>query len=87
MLSLNVKTIKQTTLRLKVVAGTIYELGRPVAREIRAYSRSSGTLLTKSQSDKNGKYKIYLPYDAAYTIVSVDHNREFNSVIQDVVPK
>lgn len=78
----------ETHLKRIVVSGTTLELGNQVSRQVRAYSRANGALLASTQSDKNGKYKLYLPLDVAYTIVSIDPNKMYNAVIQDnVVPK
>ncbi|MEO3355788.1 hypothetical protein [Acinetobacter haemolyticus] len=74
--------------RMAVITGVVMELGSPVIRQVRAYSRTSGALLESTYSNKDGKYKMYLPLDTAYTIVSIDSNKNFNAVIQDnVVPK
>ncbi|MDA3509324.1 hypothetical protein MJ004_13075 [Acinetobacter junii] len=76
------------TSKVNVIAGVVLELGSPVSREVRVYSRHNGALLATKKSDMQGKYKFYLPFDAAYTIVSIDPKRIFNAVIQDnVVPK
>ena len=78
-----------STISLKVVSGVVAELGVPASsRQVMAYSRGLGSLLCKTKSDKNGKFKMYLPFDFAYTIVSIDPNKQYNAVIQDnVVPK
>lgn len=77
-----------TTRKTHVVAGKTLEVGNPVSRQVRAYSRVNGALLGVVQSDNNGFYKMYLPLDVAYTIVSIDPNKMYNAVIQDnVVPK
>lgn len=79
---------KRFTSGLFVVAGTTLELGLPVSRLVRFYSRVNGALLTSTLSNNFGKYKAYLPLDTAFTIVSIDMNKKFNAVIQDnVVPK
>ncbi|MFW2039280.1 hypothetical protein ACG92Y_12335 [Acinetobacter ursingii] len=79
---------KPSTLKLQVVVGMTFELGNPVSRVVKAYSRLNGNLLVSTRSDDQGKYKFYLPHDIAYTIVSIDPNKKFNAVIQDnVVPK
>jgi len=80
--------IRETTTKQKVIAGVVFELGRPVSREVRAYSRATGCLLAKRKSNTDGAYKLYLPLDASYSIIAFDYNRVFNAVIQDnVVPK
>lgn len=77
-----------STVNIKIVAGRTAELGIPVSRQVRVYSHKSGILLAQTQSSKDGVYKIYLPYDSAYTLVSIDSRKLFNAVIQDnVVPK
>ena len=74
--------------KISVVAGKTLEIGTPVSRQVRAYGRSNGALLGSVQSDKNGVYKMYLPLDVAYTIVSLDPHKTYNAVIQDnVVPQ
>lgn len=74
--------------RMAVITGVVMELGSPVIRQVRAYSRTNGALLESTYSNKDGKYKMYLPCDTAFTIVSIDLNKKFNAVIQDnVVPK
>ena len=79
---------KPFTSKLSVIAGTTFELGRPVSRPVRFYSRANGALLVSTQSNEFGEYKAYLPIDMAYTIISIDPNDRFNAVIQDnVVPK
>ncbi len=79
---------KNATSKISVISGKILELGKPVSRPIRVYSRLNGSLLKTTQSNENGEYKIYLPHDVAYTILSIDPNKQFNAVIQDnVVPK
>lgn len=80
--------LRDSASRMTVVAGVTMELGIPVSRQVRAYSRANGSLIEFTNSDKNGQYKMYLPYDIAYTIVSIDSNKQYNAVIQDnVVPK
>lgn len=79
--------IKETTLKLNLIAGVVMEMGVAVSREVRAYDRSSGVFLAKTTSDVDGRYKLYLPAIKSYSIVSIDHKRVFNSVISDVVPK
>lgn len=79
---------RDSTSRMTVAAGMIMELGSPVIRQVRAYSRANGALLESAYSNKDGKYKMYLPHDTAFTMVSIDLNKKFNAVIQDnVVPK
>ncbi|MCO8059125.1 hypothetical protein [Acinetobacter towneri] len=74
--------------RMAVITGVVMELGSPVIRQVRAYSRTNGALLESTYSNKDGKYKLYLPYDSSYTLVAVDSRKTFNAVIQDnVVPK
>ncbi len=88
MLNCDINLLLSTQLKQIVVSGKTMELGRPVSRPIRAYSRLNGALLKTTQSNGNGEYKFYLPHDVAYTIVSIDPNKKFNAVIQDnVVPK
>lgn len=77
-----------SSIKQNLIAGKILQLGIPVSRQVRAYSRANGALLSSTYSDENGHYKMYLPFDSAYTIVSIDRNKKFNAVIQDnVVPK
>ena len=79
---------RDSSSRMAVIAGVIMELGSPVTRQVRAYSRANGALLESTYSNEDGKYKMYLPYDTAFTIVSIDSNKQYNAVIQDnVVPK
>lgn len=79
---------KETTAKLSVIAGTTSELNTPVSRNVRVYSRNTGALIGTTKSDENGRYKVYLPVDSAYTIISIDENKVFNAAIQDnVVPK
>ena len=79
---------KPFTSKLSVIAGTTFELGQPVSRPVRIYSRVNGALVASTQSNEFGEYKAYLPLDTAYTIVSIDSNKNFNAVIQDnVIPK
>lgn len=83
-----VSGLYRTTIKQKLITGMVFELGAPVSRVVNVYSRSNGVLLASTKSDKNGKYKMYLPHDTAYTIVSIDPNKQYNAVIQDnVVPK
>ena len=37
------------------------------------------------RNGNNGKYKMYLPNDIAYTIVAIDKNKQYNAVVQDNV--
>ena len=74
-----------STSRRAVIAGKTTELGIPVSRLVRAYSRANGMLLASTTSDENGKYKFYLPYDVSYILVSIDRYKKFNAVIQDNV--
>lgn len=79
---------RESASRMTLVSGVTMELGIRVSRQVRAYSRANGSLIESTHSDKNGQYKMYLPHDIAYTIVSIDPNKIFNAVIQDnVVPK
>ncbi|HCK31792.1 hypothetical protein KTJ40_01410 [Acinetobacter ursingii] len=88
MVNCDVNLLLLTQLKQTVVSGKTMELGKPVSRSIRAYSRLNGALIKTTQSNENGEYKIYLPHDVAYTMVSIDPNKKFNAVIQDnVVPK
>ncbi len=81
-------TSERFSLKQNVISGIVTELGRPVSRKVRAYMRSTGVLLGSAISDKNGKYKMYLPQSYAYTIIALDPKKVFNAVIQDnVVPK
>lgn len=80
--------ISEKTSAQSLISGEIRQLGIPVSRELRAYSKANGALLGATKSDKSGRYKIYLPRDSMYTLVSIDPNKKFNAVIQDnVVPK
>lgn len=84
----HVNLIKESTLKLKVIAGRTLEMGVPKSKLVRIFSRSSGALLKQIKSDSNGHYKAYVPYDSAYLIVGVDQNKIFNATAQDnVVPK
>lgn len=74
-----------STSRRSIVAGTVSQLGYPISREVRAYSRSNGILLASTISGNDGKYKMYLPDDVAYTIVAIDKNKQYNAVVQDNV--
>ncbi|MCU4521931.1 hypothetical protein [Acinetobacter ursingii] len=88
MIICDVNFLLSTNSKQTVVAGRTSELGRHVSRPIRIYSRLNGALLKTSHSNENGEYKIYLPLDIAYTIVSIDPKKQYNAVIQDnVVPK
>ena len=70
------------------IAGRIYELGIPVARQVNIYNRNNGMLIATTKSDANGHYQVNIPLINAYTITSIDPKRQFNAVIQDnVVPK
>lgn len=87
-MDLKIETGSLSTSRRSVVVGAVSQLGYPISREVRAYSRSNGILLASTKSGNNGKYKMYLPDDVAYTIVAIDKNKQYNAVIQDnVVPK
>ncbi|AYO54391.1 hypothetical protein [Acinetobacter wuhouensis] len=88
MLDCKISLLITTQSKQTVVAGRTIERGTPVSRQVRVYGRSNGALLGSTYSNKSGDYKFYLPLDIAYTIVSIDLNRQFNAVIQDnVVPK
>lgn len=81
-------TSERFSLKQNIISGMVAELGRPVSRTVRAYMRSTGILLGSTVSDKNGRYKMYLPLSYAYTVVAIDPKKLFNAVIQDnVVPK
>lgn len=85
---INTITPRFTTSRQSVITGKTLELGIPISREVRIYSRSNGSLLASTQSDVFGKYKAYIPLDMAYIVISIDPHKTFNAVIQDnVVPK
>lgn len=88
MINFEINESTPTSAKLHLVAGRTFEIGKPVSRQIRAYSRGSGIYLASTRSDINGYYKMYLPLDISYTLVSIDPNKKFNAVIQDnVVPK
>lgn len=77
-----------TTSKLTVIAGKTTELGVPTSKRVRVYSRANGSLLASTKSNEAGEYKLYLPNDMAYTVISIDGYKKFNGVIQDnVVPK
>jgi hypothetical protein len=78
-------TNARTSLKQNAIAGVVTELGQPVSRRVRAYGRSTGVLLASTTSGNNGKYKMYLPNDIAYTIVAIDKNKQYNAVVQDNV--
>ncbi|PZU20059.1 MAG: hypothetical protein DI589_18935 [Shinella sp.] len=87
-MSIKVSGFLLATLKSALISGHTLELGKPVSRPVRVYSRLNGALIKTTQSNENGEYKIYLPHDVAYTMVSIDPNKKFNAVIQDnVVPK
>ena len=87
-MSIKVSGFLLATLKSALISGHTLELGKPVSRPVRVYSRPSGVLLATSHSNQQGFYKIYIPKDVAYTIISIDPNKKFNAVIQDnVVPK
>ncbi|MCU4622838.1 hypothetical protein KTJ54_12065 [Acinetobacter radioresistens] len=68
--------------------GTVKIKGIPEQRMVRVYSGIGGELLAQALSDKNGRYMIIVPYAPNYTIISIDHKKIYNAVIQDnVVPK
>ena len=80
---------KPVSSKQHVLAGKTLMLGRILGGcEVRIYNRSTGTKLCKTKSNSDGNYKAYVPLSDAYTIVSIDINKNFNAVIQDnVVPK
>lgn len=85
---LRFKASNTTTLSQCVIAGKVLEIGVPIERRVRVYSRACGQLLATTKSNTNGSYKVYLPRDTAYQIISIDTHKNFNAVIQDnVVPK
>lgn len=77
-----------STSQIVIIAGKTTEIGVPVSRIVKVYSRTNGMLLVSTRSNRNGEYKIYVPLDKSYTITSIDSNKKYNAVIQDnVVPK
>lgn len=85
---IRVSGLCRTTIKQKVISGTVFELGAPVSREVKVYSRGTGVLLATTTSNESGHYKIYLPFEGSYTVISKDPHKKFNAVIQDnVVPK
>lgn len=71
-----------------IISGHVYELGVPVSRRVNIYNRINGMLIATIVSGEDGYYRVNAPLIQAYTITSIDPNRQFNAVIQDnVVPK
>ena len=73
------------SIRSRKISGIVYELGLPVSRTVRAYSRASGAILSSTKSGADGRYEMIVPEDNDYMIVSLDPSRKFNAVIQDMV--
>ena len=74
---------------IKKIAGSIKKLGANYAfQKVCAYSRITNQLIAIAESDKDGNYKFELSSAAPVYIVALDHQQQFNAVIQDnVVPK
>lgn len=80
--------IKLAAEKLTIISGLTTELGVPMSKQVRVYSRASGALITSLKSQHDGSYKAYLPRDVSYTVIAIDETKTFNAVIQDnVVPK
>lgn len=83
-----INMIRRSSSKQTLIQGITTELGKPVSRQVRVYSRTTGLLIKAIQSDQSGYYKMYLPDMSPFTLVSIDRYRKFNAVIQDnVVPK
>ncbi|WP_131667369.1 LamG-like jellyroll fold domain-containing protein [Psychrobacter pygoscelis] len=69
-----------------VITDKVLELGVPVSRKVCAYHRSTNELIAVTWSDDEGNYRLdNLRPNTEYYIVSIDHERDFNAVIQDMV--
>jgi len=68
----------------KLIKGSTFKLGVPFSCEVRAYSRETGEMLSKTQSNYVGQYVLY-GLNAANYIVAIDPNNQYNAVIQDNV--
>lgn len=88
MTNLNTVTAKVRIHRAqKLIKGLTCKLGVPLSCEVRAYSRETGEMLSKAQSNLAGRYILY-GLNASNYVVAIDPNNQFNAVIQDnVVPK
>ena len=67
------------------IRGTISdETGTPVITRVRLYERKYGTFIREVWSDAGGQYEFdWVNIDIPYTILAVDVNKHYNSVIAD----
>ena len=70
------------------IKGTIKKQGINYAfQKVCIYSRTTNQLLGVTNSDSDGNYEFNLISPAAVYIIALDHQQQFNAVIQDnVVP-
>lgn len=79
----------KTTNFFKYIKGTIFKQGQNYARQkVCLYSRINNKLIAVTTSDINGNYGFRINSSTPVYIVALDHQQQFNAVIQDkVVPK
>lgn len=90
-MNLNIKThvTSNSSLILRRIKGSIKKLGANYAfQKVCLYSCANNHLITATTSDESGNYQFELSSAAPVYIVALDHQQQFNAVIQDnVVPK
>lgn len=69
-----------------VIEGQTLELNIPVSRKVMVYHRFTGKLLGATWSDEFGNYTVSeLPSNTECYVVSIDHERGYNAVVQDMI--
>lgn len=88
-IKLNLKIAYKTTNFFKYIKGTIFKQGQNYAHQkVCLYSRINNQLIAITTSDESGNYAFRVSSAAPVYIVALDHQQQFNAVIQDnVVPK
>lgn len=68
------------------LAGKVLIKGLPARRKVCLYNRLSGTLAGVTLSEMNGNYAFSdLNPAAEYYALAIDHDRNYNAVIQDML--
>lgn len=90
-MNLNIKThvTSNSSLILRRIKGSIKKLGANYAHQkVCLYSRTNNQLIAITTSDESGNYAFRVSSAAPVYIVALDHQQQFNAVVQDnVVPK
>lgn len=69
-----------------VIADRVLIKGAPTERKVVLYRRGDDKLIGKTWSDKAGNYRFEnLDRSVEYYVLSIDHTRNYNAVIQDMI--